>query len=76
MKNILIYGRGKVGNSLAHFCDFMEYPYTICDDSDAPEDLGVFEKIIPSPGIPSSHKIYETGMILSELDFLYPHIPG
>ncbi|MFA6079870.1 MAG: UDP-N-acetylmuramoyl-L-alanine--D-glutamate ligase [Candidatus Gracilibacteria bacterium] len=75
MKNILIYGRGKVGNSLAHFCDFMEYSYTICDDSDAPEDFSSFEKIIPSPGIPSSHKIYETDIIVSELDFLFPHIP-
>jgi UDP-N-acetylmuramoylalanine-D-glutamate ligase len=60
MKNILIYGRGKVGNSLARFCEIMEYPYLICDDSDAPEDLSIFETIIPSPGIPSGHKIYET----------------
>lgn len=75
MKNILIYGRGKVGNSLANFCDVIEYPYIICDDNDAPEDLSIFEKIIPSPGIPSSHKIYETWLVVSELDFLFPYIP-
>jgi len=75
MKKILIYGRKSVGKSLARFCDTVEYPYVICDDSDAPEDLDVFEKIIPSPGIPSSHRIYETWMVVSELDFLYPHIP-
>ena len=75
MKNILIYGRGKVGNSLAKFCEKMEFSYTICDDSDAPEDLSIFEKIIPSPGIPPNHRIYETEIVMSELDFLYPFIP-
>ncbi len=76
MKKILIYGRWKVGQSLTHLCDTLEYPYEICDDSDVPNDLDIFEKIIPSPGVPSSNKIYESWRIVSELDFLYPHIPS
>lgn len=60
MKKILIYGRGKVGQSLAHFCDAMEYSYEIVDDADNIDDFSAFDTIIPSPGIPSSHKVYES----------------
>jgi UDP-N-acetylmuramoylalanine-D-glutamate ligase len=36
----------------------MDYPYEIADDTDTPENFDSFDIIIPSPGIPSSHKIY------------------
>jgi UDP-N-acetylmuramoylalanine--D-glutamate ligase len=75
MKNILIYGRGKVGLSLEKFCQKIVQPYTICDDSDAPADLEQFDSIIPSPGISSSHPVYDTGKIVSELDFLFSFVP-
>lgn len=71
----LIYWRGKVGNSLASFCNKKNIAYTICDDTDAPSDFSDFKNIIPSPGIPSTHRIYESGKILSELDFLSKYIP-
>lgn len=75
MKNILIYGRGKVGLSLENFCRKIDQLYTICDDTDAPGTFERFDGIIPSPGIPSSHRIFETGLIVSELDFLFSYVP-
>ncbi|MEI6711349.1 MAG: hypothetical protein WCK88_03940 [bacterium] len=54
----------------------MNYIYKVVDDTDAPENFNDFDIIIPSPGIPSSHVVYTTGKVVSELDFLYPHIPS
>lgn len=31
--------------------------------------------IIPSPGRPSSHLIYQTGKVIAELDFAYQFLP-
>lgn len=57
------------------FCTSIHQEYVICDDTDAPDDLSQFKSIVPSPGIPSSHRIYETDKIVSELDFLFSSIP-
>ncbi len=76
MKKILIYWRGKVGQSLAQFCEKIGYNYLLADDSDAPEDFDAFDIIIPSPGIPSWHKVYQSWKVVSELDFLAPYIPS
>ncbi len=65
-----------MGQSLAHFCDAMEYSYEIVDDADNIDDFSAFDTIIPSPGIPSSHKVYESWKVISELDFLAPYIPS
>jgi UDP-N-acetylmuramoylalanine--D-glutamate ligase len=35
----------------------------------------MYEAIIPSPGIPSSHRIYATGRVISELDFADQFLP-
>jgi UDP-N-acetylmuramoylalanine-D-glutamate ligase len=34
-----------------------------------------YEVIIPSPGIPETHPIYETGRVMCELDFAYQFLP-
>ncbi len=72
---ILLYWKWKVGNSLAKFLEKQEMDYILCDDSDAPQDLSIFSSIIPSPGIPQSHKVYETNKVVSELDFLSKFVP-
>ena len=53
----------------------MDLDYILCDDADAPEGFDDFSAIIPSPGIPSTHRIYESDLVLSELDFLSKYIP-
>ncbi len=75
MASVLIYGKGKVGQSLVRFCKSIGQEYVICDDTDAPGDFSEFKSIIPSPGIPSSHRIYETNKIVSELDFIFSSLP-
>lgn len=75
MTHILIYGKGRVGLSLARFCQHIEQQYTICDESDAPASFDEFSSIIPSPGIPSSHRVYQTDKVVSELDFLSRFVP-
>jgi UDP-N-acetylmuramoylalanine--D-glutamate ligase len=72
---ILLYGKWKVGQSLARFCTKMEIDFVLCDESDAPESFESFSHLIPSPGIPSSHRIYESDKVISELDFLARYIP-
>lgn len=75
MTHILIYGKWKVGQSLAHFCKNFNLQHTLCDESDAPETFEEFSTIIPSPGLSSSHRVYESDKIVSELDFLSKYIP-
>lgn len=53
----------------------MEIDFVLCDESDAPESFESFSHLIPSPGIPSSHRIYESDKVISELDFLARYIP-
>gem|GEM_PF-5702427 len=49
-----------MGQSLAHLCEKMGYDYQMADDSDAHENFDIFDIIIPSPGIPSSHRVYQS----------------
>jgi UDP-N-acetylmuramoylalanine--D-glutamate ligase len=42
---------------------------------DAPTSYDAYEMIVPSPGIPGTHQIYQTGKIVSELDFAYRYMP-
>jgi len=53
----------------------MEIDFVLCDESDAPQSFDNFSLLIPSPGIPSSHRIYESEKVISELDFLSKYIP-
>lgn len=75
MSPILIFGKWKVGQSLAHFCQNRELEFVLCDELDAPESFLDFSAIIPSPGLPSSHRVYESEKVISELDFLSKFIP-
>jgi UDP-N-acetylmuramoylalanine-D-glutamate ligase len=54
----------------------MKYSYEMTDDNNTLENFDDFDAIVPSPGVPSSHKIYATGKVISELDFLYPSVPS
>lgn len=45
------------------------------DDADTPASYDAYEMIIPSPGIPGTHALYETGKVVSELDFAYRYMP-
>jgi UDP-N-acetylmuramoylalanine-D-glutamate ligase len=47
----------------------------MCDDAHQPLSFASYEVIIPSPGISSSHPIYKTGKVMSELDFAYQFLP-
>ena len=49
-----------MGQSLAQFCEKIGYEHVIVDDMDTPENFDIFDIIIPSPGIPSSHRIYSS----------------
>lgn len=75
MSPILIFGKWKVGQSLALFCKNMEIDFVLCDETDAPASFDSFSLVIPSPGIPSSHRVYESNKVISELDFLSKYIP-
>ena len=75
MSHILIYGKGRVGQSLARFCQHTSQEYTLCDESDAPENFDAYTSIIPSPGLSSAHRVYQSDKAISELDFLSRFIP-
>lgn len=49
--------------------------YELCDDTDAPSSYDAYDMIVPSPGIPGTHAIYQTLKIVSELDFAYRYMP-
>jgi len=72
---ILIYGKGKVWNALKEFLDFNKIESQIKDDKDNISDFSVYDKIIPSPGVPPTNKIYKTWKIIGELDFIYSFLP-
>ncbi|EKE26909.1 MAG: UDP-N-acetylmuramoylalanine-D-glutamate ligase [uncultured bacterium (gcode 4)] len=72
---VLIYGKGKVWNSLKEFCDYMKIDSEIKDDSDDIKDFWIYEKIIASPWIPPTNKIYKTWKVTWDLDFCYPYLP-
>ncbi len=71
----LIYWKGRVGNAIAELCKLQSISYVLADDSDDIVDFSEYEAIIPSPWIPWTHRIYETGKIISELDFAYQFLP-
>lgn len=73
---ILIYGKWKVGSAVAKLCESRGISYEIRDDCDAPASFDAYDTIIPSPGIPSSHSVYKTGKVKSELDFAYEFLPA
>lgn len=72
---ILIYGKWKVGSAVAELMTYLGLEYTLCDDTDAPSSYDAYEMIVPSPGIPGTHAIYQTGKVISELDFAYRYMP-
>ncbi len=72
---ILIYWKGKVWSALKTFCTNNKINYEIKDDSDNMSDFSKYSKIIPSPWVPPTHKIYKTWKIEWEMDFIYPFIP-
>ncbi len=72
---ILIYWKWKVWLAIASLCDWQGIKYHICDDANRPDSYDVYEYIIPSPGIPWTHEVYQTGKIISELDFAYQFLP-
>ncbi len=72
---ILIYWKWKVGSAVASLCEQQGLTYEICDDSDAPISFEKYEYIIPSPWIPSHHRVHQSGKVLAELDFAYQFLP-
>lgn len=72
---IVIYGKNTVGKGVAALCDYLGLSYEMYDDSDAPESFEQYDIIIPSPGIPGTHRIYETGKVVSEMDFVASYLP-
>lgn len=75
MKKILIYWKWVVGQSLIAFCEMEGLVYDNADDWNDEINFDEYEIIIPSPGISSSHPIYQTGKVVCELDFLASYIP-
>jgi UDP-N-acetylmuramoylalanine--D-glutamate ligase len=71
----LLYGTWKVGNSLARFCTSIGQDFVLCDDTDSPDDFSDYAAIIPSPWVPSTHRVYQSGKVISELDFLARYVP-
>lgn len=64
-----------MGQALAELCKFQNIPFELRDDTES-VDFSQYEVIIPSPGIPGTHPIYQTGKVISELDFAYQFVPA
>ncbi len=71
----LIYWTGKVWTAVKRLCEYQGIPFEIRDDSNPPDSYEPYEVIIPSPGVPSYHPIYNTGKVLCELDFASQFLP-
>lgn len=71
---ILIYWKWKVGKGIENLCEYLHLEYEIKDDADT-IDLSFYDRIIPSPWVPSHHSVYTSWKILSELDFAYEFLP-
>lgn len=70
---IVFYGRAKVGTAFKALCDYLGKECHILDDKDDVIDTALLEKadiIVPTPGLPQTHTIYQTysDKIVSELD--------
>jgi UDP-N-acetylmuramoylalanine--D-glutamate ligase len=61
---------------IVSLCDYLGISYEICDDTNPPTSYDDYEAIIPSPGVPSYHAIYEIGKVISELDFACKYLPS
>ncbi len=72
----LIYWKWAVWQAVANLCRLQNIDFDICDDSDAIEDFSAYSYIIPSPGIPSSHRIYDTQKVIWELNFASRFLQG
>lgn len=73
---IVMYGKGKVGESVVALCTYMGLPVILMDDADKNEDILIkAQYIVVTPGIKQSHPIYRqfSEKVLSELDFLTVH---
>ena len=73
---ILIYWTGKVWSALGELCEYLSLEYEIRDDQNPPVSYDNYDSIIPSPGVPSSHYLYKTWKVNSELDFAYKYLPN
>lgn len=70
---IVIFGKWKVGNWIAHLLHVLSIPYSLMDDQDIDFNLlDTCDTILVSPGIKQSHVIYEKypSKVQSELNFL------
>ncbi len=83
MNKVLIYGKGKTGNSLKKLAKKYNIDYEIYDDSDFnPKiDISKFDKIVVSPGIPYFHEIYKIAKensieIIGEIEFAFRFYNG
>lgn len=72
---ICIYWKNKVGSAVAALCDYLSLAYDMRDDSDNLVSYGAYDYIIPSPWVPWTHIIYQTGKVMAELDFAYQYLP-
>lgn len=72
---LLIYWKNKVGSAVADLCIYLGLDHEIRDDSDGEIDLTRYEQIIPSPWVPGTHLVYQTGKVIAELDFAYQYLP-
>ncbi len=70
-----IYWKNKVGQAVANLCEKQGIDYEMLDDTDNVTDFSKYDVIIPSPGIPGTHPVYQTGKVLAELDFAYQFLP-
>jgi UDP-N-acetylmuramoylalanine--D-glutamate ligase len=80
---ILIYGKGKTGESLKNLSDFLEIPSKIIDDSEFFSNFNLknYEKVVISPGIPFYHPIFKESkknsiQIEGEIEFGYKFFNG
>ncbi len=79
---ILIYGKGKTGNSLYEFCKNRNINAVLVDDNDFSTDLlKKTEKIVVSPGIPFYHQIYKEAKrkkipVVGDIEFAYQFYKG
>ena len=73
MDTIVMYGKGKVGESVVALCVHIWLDVVLMDDQDVDDaQLDAATYIVVTPGLKASHKIYTlfSAKILSELDFL------
>ncbi|MEF2176174.1 MAG: Mur ligase family protein [Candidatus Absconditabacteria bacterium] len=71
---IVIFGKGRVGNSVLSLCNYLKIEAILMDDGDYDEKVLIkADTIIVSPGIPPFHKLYNEfkTKIQGELDFVY-----